>query len=133
MLDVSSPIGAPPAFKLQMVLREFETPDPIYITFEFPLHRVDTTGEIAAWNEDINHFARGRDKVNTTRKKDRDVRCDKMVKILEEYEKEGKVANIDEMKEKVGVCEASIRRYVKSCEEWTVDEKIIHRVKKKKN
>ena len=122
MLDVKSPVGAPPAFRIEAILREFASPPPFYITFDYPIHHIDTTGEIAAWNEDLDNLGRGRMIINSDKKTNKELRQDLMREIFDEIQKEKQVVKIIDLVNAMHLSRNTIRRYIDASEHMERDE-----------
>ncbi|KUH56819.1 AAA family ATPase [Megasphaera sp. DJF_B143] len=112
MLDVKSPIGAPPAFRIEAILREFAPPQPFYITFDYPIHHIDYTGLIASYNEDLDNLGRGREDMLAGKKQKCLSNQQLMREVFDEIMKEKEEVYIGDLMKKMGMSRSSIKRYI---------------------
>lgn len=134
MLDVKSPIGAPPAFKIEAILREFASPPPFYITFDYPVHHIDTTGEIAAWNEDLDDLGRGREDMLTEKKQKCLSNQQLMREVFDEIKQEKQCVRIIDLMDAMHLSRNTIRAYIDDSDDLVRDKNgyvYINRKKKK--
>ena len=112
MLDVKSPVGAPPAFRIEAILREFASPPPFYITFDYPIHHIDYTGLIASYNEDLDNLGRGREDMLTEKKQKCLSNQQLMRELFDEIMEEKEEVYIGDLMKKMGMSRSSIKRYI---------------------
>ena len=112
MLDVKSPIGAPPAFRIEAILREFAPPLPFYITFDYPIHHIDYTGLIASYNEDLDNLGRGREDMLAGKKQKCLSNQQLMREVFDEIMEEKEEVYIGDLMKKMGMSRSSIKRYI---------------------
>ena len=133
MLDVKSPIGAPPAFRIEAILREFASPPPFYITFDYPVHHIDTTGEIAAWNEDLDDLGRGRECMLSEKKRKCLSNQQLMRKLYDEIKEENQYVRIIDLMKAMNLSRNTIRAYIDESDDLERDENgYVHINKRKK-
>ena len=112
MLDVKSPVGAPPAFRIEAILREFASPPPFYITFDYPIHHIDYTGLIASYNEDLDNLGRGREDMLAGKKQKCLSNQQLMREVFDEIMEEKEEVYIGDLMKKMGMSRSSIKRYI---------------------
>ena len=123
MLDVKSPIGAPPAFRIEAILREFAPPLPFYITFDYPIHHIDYTGLIASYNEDLDNLGRGREDMLAGKKQKCLSNQQLMRELFDEIMEEKEEVYIGDLMKKMGMSRSSIKRYIDESTDLERNEK----------
>ena len=134
MLDVKSPIGAPPAFRIEAILREFASPPPFYITFDYPIHHIDYTGLIASYNEDLDNLGRGREDMLTEKKQKCLSNQQLMREAFDEIMEEKQCVRIIDLMDAMHLSRNTIRAYIDDSDDLVRDKNgyvYINRKKKK--
>ena len=135
MLDVKSPIGAPPAFRIEAILREFASPPPFYITFDYPIHHIDYTGLIASYNEDLDNLGRGREDMLTEKKQKCLSNQQLMRELFDEIMEEKQYVKIVDLVNAMNMSRNTIRTYIDDSDDLIRDKNgyvYINREKKQK-
>ncbi len=104
--------GHATAWRLESSLREFENIDPVNFWFEYPIHRLDASGELDGCGAEGSWQANLSKSSKRTSPEDRKRSLDNAYDICAD----GGMANIADMAEYIGLSEKSIRRYLKEYE-----------------
>jgi len=104
--------GHATAWRLESSLREFENIDPVNFWFEYPIHRLDTTGDLSGCG------AEGSWQVNLSKSSKRTTPEERKRSLDNAYDicANNGMASIADMAEYIGLSEKSIRRYLKEYE-----------------
>ncbi|MCD7763787.1 MAG: AAA family ATPase [Lachnospiraceae bacterium] len=101
--------GHATAWRLESSLREFENIEPVNFWFEYPIHRLDVSGELDGCGAEGSWQANLSKSSKRTSPEDRKKSLDSAYDICVE----NGMANIADMAEYIGLSEKSIRRYLK--------------------
>ncbi len=101
--------GKATAWRLESSLREFENIEPLNFWFEYPIHRIDTSGEL------FNCEVEGSPQANLAKSSKRTTSEERRQLLDTAYAicAENGVATVADMAEYIGLSEKSIRRYLK--------------------
>lgn len=104
--------GHATAWQLESSLREFENIDPVNFWFEYPIHRLDTTGDLSGCGAEGSWQANLSKSSKRTTPEERKRSLDNAYDICAD----NGMASIADMAEYIGLSEKSIRRYLKEYE-----------------
>ncbi|MCD7716075.1 MAG: AAA family ATPase [Lachnospiraceae bacterium] len=104
--------GHATAWRLESSLREFENIEPVNFWFEYPIHRLDISGELDGCGAEGSWQANLSKSSKRTSPEDRKKSLDSAYDICVD----NGMANIADMAEYIGLSEKSIRRYLKEYE-----------------
>ena len=103
------------AWRLSAVLREFRTPDPVDIWFEFPIHKVDTTGVLAEASPAMLYPWNLRKSTELERE---DNRRDALRSAVHRVEDAGRATTLENVAQAASVSVSTLRRWVDDSTEF---------------
>lgn len=110
-LNTSDQVGLPgTAWRIEGTLREFEPFKPLNVWFEYPIHRVDDSGELDKLTPDCDKDPRQKGRETQRKRKEA-----KMAQLESAYNAcliNGKVT-VSDLAEYMDITERSVRRYLK--------------------
>ena len=118
-LNTSEQVGLPgTAWRIEGTLREFKPFKPLNIWFEYPIHRIDDSGELEKLTPDCDKDPRQKGRETQQKRKEA-----KMAQLEGAYNAcliNGKVT-ISDLAEYMGIAEKTVRRYITELPELEVN------------
>lgn len=117
--------GNASAWRMESSLREFENFEPVNFWFEYPIHRVDKSGELGGAYAEGSALANLSKSGKRTTKDDRKHNLDSSFNVCVE----NGIAKLIDMAEYIGLSDKSIRRYVKEfSDEYRLENGVVVRL-----
>ena len=124
-LNTSDQVGLPgTAWRIEGTLREFEPFKPLNVWFEYPIHRVDDSGELEKLTPDCDKDPRQKGRETRTRQKK-----DKMAQLESAYNAcliNGQVT-VSDLAEYMDITPKTIRNYIKEGEKFIIKNGVIEK------
>lgn len=114
------------AWRIEGTLREFKAFQPVNVLFNYPVHEVDTDGVLAAYSPhaDKAPWQKGQE----TQKKRKEAKKQQLEGAYNALMINGQVT-VKDMAEYMGMTEKTIRSYIKSSSEFSVNNSIVEKRK----
>lgn len=124
-LNTSEQVGLPgTAWRIEGTLREFEPFKPLNVWFEYPVHRIDDSGELEKLTPDCDKDPRQKGRETRTKQKK-----DKIAQLESAYNAcliNGKVT-ISDLAEYMDITPKTIRNYIKEGEKFIIKNGVIEK------
>lgn len=124
-LNTSDQVGLPgTAWRIEGTLREFKPFKPLNIWFEYPIHRIDASGELDKLTPDCDKDPRQKGRETRTKQKK-----DKIAQLESAYNAcliNGKVT-ISDLAEYMDITPKTIRNYIKEGEKFVIKNGVIEK------
>ncbi len=114
------------ALRMSFILREFPSPGPINLWFDYPLHRLDEVGDLADAAIDGDYQGQGRKSSSSNKVSDDDHRYEDFVDAYTKLSQKPPV-KVDDLAEHMGVTPRTIRERIKIYDEFMNTRGIVTR------